>query len=117
MNLFHADAGGLRAGLEQPGAGNPRHEFAKFIVVENVDEFGDEEAYLAGPRAHGQLVAKIANGSEPHTGDAEMLAEGGDVLHVEFIECDDAINALRSCRIAHGINEPLQWKLFRHGED
>src|SRR5882762_3133629 len=117
MNLFHADAGGLRAGLEQPGTGNPGHEFAKSIVVENVDEFGDEDAFLAGPRAHGQLVAKIANGSESHAGDAEMLTKRGDVLHVEFIECDDAIDGLRPCSIAHGVSETFERKLFRHGED
>src|SRR5712692_3808546 len=117
MNLLHANAGGLRTRLEQPGVGNPRHEFAKSIVVENVDEFGDEDAFLPGSLAHGQLVAKIANGSEAHAGDAEMLAEGGDVLHVEFIERDDAIDGLRPGSVTHGINQILQRKLFRHGED
>src|ERR1700682_3427019 len=104
MNLLHTDAGGLRAGLEQPGGGNTRHEFAKIIVVENVDEFGDEDAFLSGSLAHGQLVAKIANGSEAHAGDAEMLKIGGDVLHVKFIERGDAIDGLRPGNIAHGVN-------------
>src|SRR5260370_23827255 len=103
MNLLHANTGGLRTRLEQPGVGNPRHEFAKSVVVENVDEFGDEDAFLAGPLAHGQLVAKIADGSEAHAGDAEMLTEGGDVLHVEFIERDDAIDGLRPGYIAPGV--------------
>src|SRR6267378_4281353 len=116
MNLFHADAGRLRAWLEQPGAGNPGHEFAKMIVVENMDEFRDEDAFFPGPLAHRQLVAKVANGSEAHAGDAEMLAKGGDILHVEFIESGDAIDGLRPCGIAHGVNQILQWKLFRHGE-
>src|SRR5260370_34161673 len=113
MNLLHANAGGLRTRLEQPGVGNPGHEFAKSIVVENVDEFGDEDAFLAGSLAHGQLVAKIADGSETHAGDAEMLTEGGDVLHVEFIERDDAIDGLRSGYIANGGMQILQRKLFR----
>ncbi len=39
MNFFHANAGGLRAGLKQPGAGNPGHEFPKIIVIEDMDEF------------------------------------------------------------------------------
>src|SRR6202158_4223888 len=117
MNLLHADAGGLRAGLEQPGVGNARHEFAKIIVVENVDEFGDEDAFLSGSLAHGQLVAKIANGSEAHAGDAQMLTEGGDVLHVKFIERYDAVDGLRPGNIAHGVNQILQRKLFRHGKD
>src|SRR5882762_5168930 len=116
MNLFHADAGGLRAGLKQPGTGNPGHEFAKMIVVEQVDEFGDEDAFFPGPLAHRQLVAKIANGSEAHAGDTEMLAKGGNILHVEFIESRDSIDGLRPCSIAHGVNQILQRKLFRHGE-
>src|SRR5260370_6285141 len=64
MNLFHADAGGLRAWLEQPRTGNPGPEFAKMIVVENVDEFGDEDAFFPGPPATRQRVTKITNGSE-----------------------------------------------------
>src|SRR6266481_4362556 len=117
MNLLHANARGLRTRLEQPWVGDPGHKFAKIIVVENVDEFGDENAFLSGSLAHGQLVAKIANGSEAHAGDAEMLAEGGDVLHVEFVERNNAIDGLRPGNIAHGVKEILQGKLFRHGED
>ena len=45
-----------------------------------------------------------------------MLTESGDVLHVELIECYDAIDGLRPCSIAHGVNQILQGKLFRHGE-
>ncbi len=116
INLFHADARGLRAGLEQPGTRNPGHEFAKVIVIENVDEVGDKDTCLFGLRAHGQLVAKMANGSESHAGEAEMLTKSGDVLHVELIECYDAIDGLRPCSIAHGVNQILQGKLFRHGE-
>src|ERR1700687_4194207 len=112
MNLLHANAGGLRTRLEQPGVGNPGHEFAKTVVVKNVDEFGDEDAFLSGSLAHGQLVAKIANGSEAHAGDSEMLTEGGDVLPVTFIECDDAIDGLRPGNIAHGVKQILQRKVF-----
>src|SRR2546428_12556989 len=112
MNLLHADPAGLRAGLEQPGVGNPGHEFAEIVVIEDVDEFGDEDASFAGPRAHGQLVAKIPDGGEAHAGNAEMLAEGGDILHVELIERDDAIDGMGSCRVTYGMNQALQGKLF-----
>src|SRR5438477_5616179 len=117
MNLLHANAGSLRTRLEQPGIGNAGHEFAKTVVIEDVDEFGDEDASFAGTGAHGQLVAKVADGGETHTGNAEMLAEGGNILHVKFIQRDDAIDSARPGRIAHGINQALQRKLFRHGED
>src|SRR5882762_4424756 len=107
MNLLHANAGGLRTRLEQPRVGNPRHEFAEIIVVEDVDEFGDEDACFTGPRAHGQLVAKIADGGETHAGDAEMLTQRRDIFHVEFIERDDAIDGMRPGRITYGINQTL----------
>src|SRR6266699_3102514 len=116
MNLFHANTGGLRAGFEQPGTGNAGHEFPKTVVIEDVDEFGHEDARLAGPRAHGQLVAKIADRGETHTGNAEMLAQRRDILHVKFIKRDDAIDGMGSCRVTYGINQILQWKLFGHGE-
>src|SRR5207253_9297579 len=72
-----------RRSSDLPGTGNPGHEFANSVVVEQVDEFGDEDAFFPGPLAHSQLVAKIANGSEAHAGDAEMLAKGGDILRSE----------------------------------
>src|SRR5207249_5557685 len=75
MNLLHADAGGLRARLEQPRVGNAGHEFAKTVVIEDVDKFGDEDAGFAGTGAHGQLVAKVADGGEAHAGNAEVLAK------------------------------------------
>src|SRR5437667_3764060 len=117
MNLLHADAGGLRTRLEQPRVGNAGHEFAKTAVIEDVDEFGDEDAGFTGAGAHGQLISKVAHGGEAHAGNAEMLAEGGNILHVEFIERDDAIDVPRAGRVADGVNQALQRKLFRHGED
>src|SRR5438876_3368421 len=117
MNLLHADAGGLRARLEQPRVGNAGHEFAKTVVIEDVDKFGDEDAGFAGTGAHGQLVAKVADGGEAHAGNAEVLAKGGDILHVKFIERDDAVDVARAGGITDGINQALQRKLFGHGED
>src|SRR5260370_6886374 len=107
MSLFHGDGGGLRARFAQPGAGYAGHEFAERIVIENVDEFGYEDAGFAGARAHGQLVAKIADGGEAHAGNAEMLAEGGDIFHVEFIEPYDAINAMRPPPPPYALAHPL----------
>src|SRR2546421_7645737 len=117
MNLLHADAGGLRTRLEQPRVGNAGHEFAKTVVIEDMDEFGDGDAGFAGAGTHGQLVSKVADGGETHAGNAEMLAEGGDIFHVEFIERDDAIDVARTGRVADGISQTLERKVFRHGED
>ena len=117
MNLFHADAGGLRARLEQPGTGDARHEFPERAVVENVDEFGHKDTRFSGLRAHGQLVAKITDSGEAHAGDAEMLAEGGNVLHVKFVERDDAVDGLRPRGVAHRVDQALERQLFRHGEN
>src|SRR5260370_16019175 len=117
MNLLHANAGGLRAGLEHAGIGNAGHEFAKMIVIEDMDEFGDEDAGFAGGGANGELVAKIADGREAHAGNAEMFAESGHVLHVEFIERDDAIDGMRPGYVTYGIDQALQGEIFGHGED
>src|SRR5260370_10440609 len=116
MNLFHADTRSLRAGFEQPGTGNAGHEFPKTVVIEDVDEFGHEDARLAGPRTHGQLVGEVADGGETHAGNAEMLTQRRDIFHIEFIERDDAIDGMGSCGVTYGINQILQWKLFGHGE-
>src|SRR5260370_41397832 len=104
MNLPHANAGGLRTGFEQPGAGYAGREFAKIVVIENVDEFGDEDAGFAGARAHGQLVAKIADGGAAHAGHAEMLAEGGDIFHVDVIDRDDAVVGMAPRYVNYGID-------------
>src|SRR5216683_6417232 len=117
MNLLHANAGGLRTRLEQPRVGNAGHEFAKMIVIEDVDEFGDEDAGFAGSGAHGQLVAKVADGGKAHAGNTEMLAEGGDVLHVEFIERDDAIDGMGPGYVTYGIDQTLEREILGHGED
>src|SRR5260370_13103615 len=117
MNLLHANAGGWRARLEHPGVGNAGHEFAKMIVIEDMDEFGDEDAGFAGAGAHGELVAKIADGREAHAGNAEMFAESGHVLHVEFIERDDAIDGMSPGYVTYGIAQALQGEIFAHGED
>src|SRR5712671_7082579 len=117
INFLHADAGGLRARLEQPGVGYAGHEFAELVVIEDVDEFGDEDAGFTGAGAHGQLVAKVADSGEAHAGDAEMLAEGGNILHVEFIQSDDAIDGMGPGGKTHGVNQVLQREILGHGED
>src|SRR5260370_4622653 len=117
MSLFQADAGRLRAVFEQAGAGYAGREVAESVVIESGEECGYEDAGFAGARAHGQLGAKIAEGGEAHAGNAEMLAEGGDIFHVEFIERDDAINGMRPGHVTYGIDQALQREVFGHGED
>src|SRR2546425_12434715 len=46
-----------------------------------------------------------------------MLAEGGDILHVKFVERDDAVDGLRSRGVAHRVDQALERQLFRHGEN
>src|SRR5438309_9599605 len=111
MNLLHADAGGLRTRLEQPRVGNAGHEFAKTVVIEDVDEFGDEDAGFAGAGAHVQLVSKVADSGEPHAGNAEMLAEGGNIFNVELIERDDASDVVRTVRLTEGVSQLLSVKV------
>src|SRR5260370_7409003 len=104
MNLFHADTRSLRAGFEQPGTGNAGHEFPKTVVIEDVDEFGHEDARLAGPRTHGQLVAEVADGGETHAGNAEMLTQRPDLFHIEFIEPADPISPIGPLTLTYRSN-------------
>jgi len=46
-----------------------------------------------------------------------MLAEGGDILHVKFVERDDAVDGLRPRGVAHRVDQALERQLFRHGEN
>src|SRR6267154_3283968 len=61
VDFLHADAGGLRAGLEQPGRGNAGHEFTNGVVVEDGNEFGNEDAGFLRARTHGQFVSEISD--------------------------------------------------------
>src|SRR5882762_1195754 len=116
VDFLHADAGGLRSGLEQPGRGNAGHEFTNSVVVENGNEFGNEDAGFLRARTHGQFVSEIADGGETHAGDAEVLAESGDILHVKFVEGDDAIDGLRPVHVADGVDQVVLSNIFRHEE-
>jgi len=79
-----------------------------------VDEFGYENTRFLGSCAHGQLVAEMAHGGQAHAGDAQVLTERGDILHIEFVERHDAIDALRASDVTHRINQALQRKILRH---
>ena len=46
-----------------------------------------------------------------------MLAQRGNIFHVEFVQRHDAVDGLRPGDVADGINQALQRKLFRHGKD
>ena len=61
-----------------------------------------------GAGAHGEFVAEIADGGQAHAGNAQMLAQSGDIFHVEFVERDDAVDGLRSGGVADGVDELLQ---------
>jgi hypothetical protein len=116
VNLFHADAGGLRARLEQPRGGDAGHELAQGVVIENGNEVWDGDACFFCPGAHGEFVSEITDGGQAHAGDAHVFTEGRNVFHVEFVEGDDAIDGLRSGDEADGVDELLHRKFFWHEE-
>ena len=55
--------------------------------------------------AHGQLIAKIAHGSQSHTGDAQVLAQSRGGFHVVFIERHDAIQLVRAREMGDGLHD------------
>jgi len=116
MDFLHADAGGLRAGLEQPRGGNAGREITNCVVVEDGNEFGDEDAGFLRARTHGQFVSEIPDGGEAHAGDAEVLAEGGDILHIKFVEGYDAVYGLRAVHVADGVDQVVLRDVLGHEE-
>src|SRR5437667_322399 len=113
MNLLHADAGGLRTRLEQPGIGNAGHEFAKTVVIEDMDEFGNEDAGFAGARAHGELVAKVAEGGEAHAGTAGTLAGDTEIAETARRAAPRPLRCARRLRRAHSASRDRASSLFR----
>src|SRR5438094_7323951 len=80
------------------------------------EEWGEWWA-STGATTWSRAPAQVADRGEAHAWNAEMLAEGGDIFHVKFIQRDDAIDVPRPGRVADGVNQALQRKLFWHGED
>jgi hypothetical protein len=74
-------------------------------VVEHVYERGDRDALVARLHTHRQLVAEVARRRAAHAGNAQMLAQVGDCLHVEVVEGDDAVEPARARQITHGIGD------------
>ena len=50
-------------------------------------------------------------------GNAHVLAQGRDVLHIEFVEGDDAIDRLRTGEVADGIDDVFEGQIFGHQKD
>ena len=116
LDFFHADARGLGARLEEPGAGDASHELAQVLVIEDVLEFGDEDAALAGFGAHGELIPEIADGAEADSGKPKVFAESGDVFHVEFVEGDDAIDVAGARGVAGSVDHVDEREFVGHEE-
>ena len=116
VDFLHADAGGLRAGLQQPRRFHARHEILQAGVIEHVDKFRDVDAFFFRTPAHGQLVAEMAHGGEAHAGDAEVFAQCRGIFHIEFIERDDAIDRLPTRHVTYGVDDRPGGKFFRHEE-
>src|SRR3974377_1274547 len=49
LNFLHADAGRLRAGLQQPRTRYVPHELAQVLIIEDMDKLRHEDADFLGP--------------------------------------------------------------------
>jgi len=114
VDFLHSDAGGLRARLQQPWPRHAIHEFAQIFVIQHVDEFRNQDTRFPGPHAHRKFVAKIMHRGQAHSGQPQMLANGGDVFQVKFIQRHDAINLPAAGRITHRMQQILQRELIGH---
>ena len=86
------------ARLEHPGRGDALHPFVELVVVEDAGEVGDEGAGAAWPARAWRACRGSRRWGAAHAGDAHVLAEVGDGLHVEFVEGDEAVERLARAR-------------------
>ncbi len=112
VDFADADGAGHEPGFEDPGRRNLVEEGMDEVVIEDVDEGGDVEAFIGGLAAHGELVAEVAGGGFAHAGDAEVFAEGGGGFEVEVIEGDDAVDDFSAGEEADGVEGLLAVPLF-----
>ena len=66
--------------------------------------------------AHGQFVAEIAQGRQPHPRNAQMLAQSGGRFHVVFVEGNNAIQFMRAGQMGHCLHDVGQCNIFRKVE-
>ena len=92
VHFFDAHGRGLRTRFNHPRCRDAIRKQVDFIVVEQRRECRNRYPGLLRFHAHGQLVAEIAGGSLAHARNAEFLADGGGLFHIEIIECDHNVN-------------------------
>jgi hypothetical protein len=73
-----------------------------------IHEIGPEDSLLLALHAHRELVPKMPGRRVAHPGDAEVLADRRGCFHVEVVERDDAIEAVRARQIRDRSDRFLQ---------
>ncbi len=110
VDQLDADGRSFRSWLEHPGPGHVVQVIANVVVIQHRNEIRHANSVFERLHAHGELVAEIAHGGQPHAGDAHVLAQGGGSFHVELVERDDAVNLLVARQISYRLYD------FRHGQ-
>src|SRR3954467_15085401 len=116
MNLLDADRRGLLARLQNPWAGNVVKVILNVAVIYNRDKVRHAEMTIEGSHPHRKLIAEVAHGGEPHTGNAQVLTQGGCRFHIELVQSDHAINFFAAGEMGHRLHDVRQRDLFRKVE-
>ena len=118
MDLADADGGGLGAGLQHPRPGHAGHVGTQIVVIQHRREFRNQRSGALRLKAHGQLVAKMRWwSSRPMPGNAHMLAEMRNRLHIEFVQRHQALKLAASRQIRNRIGYLFKRQPFRHVND
>ena len=104
-------------GFSTHGGGTRSQELAQPGVVQNMNELGYRQPFVAGLGAHGQLVAKISGRAVAHAGHAQVLAQGGRRLHVEVVQRNDAVDLLGARHVADAQQHVFHLPLLLHVRD
>src|SRR5258708_7417560 len=82
-------------------------------TVEDWNEVRYANMAIEGFHSHGKLIAKIAHGSQAHSGYAQMFTQSRGGFHVVLVERDDAVDLLRTREMGDGLHDIGQKDLLR----
>ena len=116
LDQLDADGGGLRSWLEHPGSGHLAQVIANVVVIEDGNKIGHPDAVFKGLHSHGQLVAEVTHGGEPHARDPHVLSKGGGGFHIELVEGHNAINLLIARQVGYRFHDFRPGKVDRYVE-
>ena len=113
VNLLDPNRRSLLPRLQHPWPRNMLKVVPDVAVIEHGNKIRHAHVTIQRLHAHGQLVAEIAHGGQPHPWYAQVLANSGGGLHVVLVERNNAVDLLRAREVRHGLHDVADGNLSR----